>query len=49
MATMTVMTFPTYRRFLSPLQQMTFENIVAKEEIDYNATMFSKNCLLQMS
>ena len=25
--------FPTYRHFLTPLQQMTFENIVTKEEI----------------
>ena len=26
----------TYRRFLRPLQQMTFKNIVAKEEIAHN-------------
>ena len=26
------LTLPTYRRFLAPLQQTTFENIVTKEE-----------------
>ena len=39
--------FPTYRCFLTPLQQTTFENIVTKEEIALNKqfllfpTMFS--------
>ena len=28
--------FPTYKHFLMPLQQMTFENIVAKIEIAHN-------------
>ena len=31
-----LLSFPTYRRFLMPLQQMTFENIVTKEEIAHN-------------
>ena len=28
--------FPSYRRFLTPLQQTAFENIVAKEEIAHD-------------
>ena len=31
-----VQPFPTYRRFLTPLQQMTFESILTKSEIAHN-------------
>ena len=30
----------TYRRFLMPLQQKTFENVVEKEEISQNKQIF---------
>ena len=36
--------FPSYRRFLRPLQQITFENFVTKEEIVQNEQFLLTQC-----
>ena len=38
--------FPTYRRFLTPLQQTTFENIGAKGEIAHDKHLFQNDLFI---